>query len=174
MKSNKGVTMMLLVVTIVLMIIIAFLAVYYSQNITPEARVSAAYSSVSAVKDSCKAAVQFVDVGKEDEFYFFGRSIQKAYPEKVDEYATRCGLSSASDFSDRTYLIDPFSTKEEDKRRIQNLELSNLNAIFIADLDNDKYYLVDGVSRSDDETTIKYEYFEIQSLYDMINKYGKV
>ena len=51
--NNKGVTMMLLVVTIILMIMIAFLAVYYSQNVAPEARVASAYASLKAIRDTC-------------------------------------------------------------------------------------------------------------------------
>ena len=160
---------MMLVVTIILMIIIAFLAVFYSQNVTPEARVSAAYSSLNAVKEACKAAVQFVDVGQEDEYFFFGKTMTDA---QRSEYAPQCGVSSFS--GDRVYLIDPYSDKEEDRRRIKNLELSNLRERYVVDLDSDCYYLVGGIGRTDDESEKKYEYFDIQSLYDMIKKYGKV
>ena len=171
--NNKGVTMMLLVVTIIMMIIIAFLAVFYSQNVTPEARISAAYSSLSAVKDACVGAVQFTNVGQEDEYHFFGKTIWKEHSGEVWKYAERCGLSSESELGERTYLIDPYSDREEDKRRIVNLELSNLKYEFIVDLDNEKYYILDGVSRLEDDEK-KYEYYDIQSLYDMIKKYGKL
>ncbi|MBR6252546.1 MAG: hypothetical protein IKR04_01720 [Clostridia bacterium] len=174
MRNNKGVTMMLLVVTIILMIIIAFLAVFYSQNVTPEARISAAYTSLNAVKESCIAAVQFTNVGQEDEYHFFGKTISQEHPTEVSDYESRCGLSSSEHFGNRTYLIDPFSTREEDKRRITNLELSNLKYTFVVDLDNEKYYIVDGVSRNTDGSDTRYEYFDIQAMYDMLGNYGKV
>ena len=54
---------------------------------------------------------------------------------------------------------------------VKNLELSNLNCEVVVDLDNDKYYLVDGISRVDWGYT-GYELSEIQSMYNMINSYG--
>ena len=45
-KNNKGVTMMLLVITIILMIILTYLAIFYSQNTAPEARIARAYNNI--------------------------------------------------------------------------------------------------------------------------------
>jgi len=170
--NNKGVTMMLLVVTIILMIMIAFLAVYYSQNIAPEARVASALSSLKSVKDTCHGMQLLYDSSK-DEYYYFGKTIREGHTtDEVLDFAIRCGLTNANDFGERTYLIDPYSTKDEDKRRIKNLELSNINNVFIIDLDNDKYYIVDGVSRIDNSSYKSYEYEDIQDMYDLIKNYG--
>ena len=57
------------------------------------------------------------------------------------------------------------------------MELANLNGIFVVDLDNDKYYLVDGVSRTDSTgwyDDYAYEYLDIQAMYDMLTNYGNV
>ncbi len=170
--NNKGVTMMLLVLTIILMIMIAFLAVYYSQNIAPEARVATAYSSLKTIRDTCKGVFLIYDSSR-DEYYYFGKNIREEHSAEINDYAKRCGLSDSNEFGERTYVLDPFSIKEEDKRRLKNLELSNLNSIFVVDLDNDKYYLVDGVTRIDYDLASKvYEYQDIQRMYDMIKSYG--
>ncbi len=172
--GNKGVTMMLLVITIILMIMIAFLAVYYSENVAPEARVASAYASLKAIKDTCRSTVILYDSNR-DEYYFFGNNIKTEHTDaELEEYAKRCGLNGKEDLQgDRVYLIDPFSDRVEDKRRIKNLELSNLSNAFIIDLDNDKYYLIDGVARIDGSNYISYEYMDIQSMYDMIRSYGE-
>ena len=168
--NNKGVTMMLLVVTIILMIIIAFLAVFYSQNVAPEARIASAYSSLNTVRETCKGITLLYN-STNDEYYYFGKNIKLEHTDsEVADYAERCGVSSFD--GDRVYLINPFSDKEEDKRRIKNLELSNLSEEFIVDLDNDKYYIVDGVSRNNSTNDVKYEYKDIKVLYDMVKSYG--
>ena len=170
--NNKGVTMMLLAVTIVLMIIIAYLAVYYSENVAPEARLASAYASLKAVKESCEQK-ELLFTSEKDEYYYFGKSMHtQLTTQEFSDYSQRCGIYDTDTlYGDRVYLINPFSNSEDDKRRIKNLELSNLNCEVVVDLDNDKYYLVDGISRVDWGYT-GYEFAEIQSMYTMINSYG--
>ena len=152
----------MLVITIVLMIMLTGIAIYYSNNIAPEANLAAAYASLSAIKDACNRAMYEIEADplEYDEYYFFGDSITKKYSSyETAKLAFSCGLYSNSDFSNRTYEIS--DSKDADNRRIlKNLEISSISKSYIVDLENEKYYLVDGVRKSDGT-----KIFELQDMF---------
>jgi hypothetical protein len=168
MKNNKGVTMMLLVITIILMIILSSYAIYYSENIAPEARLGATYTSLKNVKEACERAVNDIEIGVTDanEFYFFGNNIRLDGSD-IEDLAKRCGLESGDQFGTRTYVIGLADTPEN-QRRVANLEITGLTQDYVVDLDNEKYYVLDGIRKAD--KTIVYEYKDIKASYQLLNK----
>lgn len=174
-KNNHGVTIVMLVITVIILLMLTAFAVFYSNNIAPEARVAAAYSSLKEIKDRCEGAVADVEERPEqyDEFYFFGKTITREVADgiitqsELDDYAIKCGLSDASEFGERTYRITP-GEDQSVKARIKALELSSISGSYIVDLDNDKYYIVGGVKRKTGD--FFYEYKDIQRMYEMLTK----
>ena len=178
MKNNKGVTLIMLVITIILMILIASFAVYYSNNIGSEARLAAQYSSLKEIKAACDNAIIQIELNPVayDEFYFFGHNIEyldkngelKLDGEKVDafEVMKRCNTSK---FSPRTYVIVNDGTPEN-QTRLSHLELSNVTYNYVVDLDYQKYYLVDGVKDSTNQFV--YELSDIEKAYSNL-LYGR-
>ncbi len=171
MKNNKGISIIMLVITIILMLILTSIAVYYSSNIAPEARLAAAYTSLGNVKEACTRALTEIDFSSEniDEFYFFGNVYSKKYTTKAerDALAVRCGLENSEALSERTYEIGT-TDDDENRRRVENLELSGISQTYLVDLDNDNYYLVDGVRKADG--TKVYEYRDIMASYQMLTR----
>lgn len=176
-NTNKGVTIVMLVITIIVMIIMTSFAIFYSTNIAPEARIAATFSSLKEVKTACHRALNEIemDPANLDEYTFFGKNIYQDYTSsQIDELRVRCGLTNPeeNDFSERTYIISG-SEEENVRRRVEKLEITNLgNFEFVADLGNDKYYVIDGVERIDDvnpsNSKIAYEYRDIELLYSML------
>ena len=164
-KNNKGVTVTMLVITIVLMIMIASFAVFYSQDIAPEARLASTYSSLKEIKSACDRAILEIELDPStyDEYYFFGNSIDKDGSNK-DKLADKCGVTPET-FSSRTYNIANDDT-EDNKRRIERLEISSISESYVVDLENEKYYVVGGVKRSNGD--VVYEFKDIELMYDMI------
>ncbi len=164
-KNNRGVSIVMLVITIVLMIMLTSIAIYYSNNIAPEANLASSYASLLAIKDACDRAMYEVEADplNFDEYYFFGDSITKKYSSyEVAQLAAKCGLYSTDQFSNRTYEIS--DSKDVDNRRIlKNLEISSISKHYVVDLENEKYYLVDGVRKSDG--------FKVFELKDMFSAY---
>ena len=94
-------------------------------------------------------------------YYFFGRNVQTDGSDLI-EIQEKCGGVT---LSERSYKISD-STDDENKRRLENLEISKINNTFIVDLENKKYYILDGVKKADGNKV--YEYREIELSYDML------
>ena len=154
---------MMLVITVVLMLILVAFAVYYSRNTAVEARIAATFASLKEVKESCERAMYEIELDPDtyDEYYFFGRNIQSDGSD-VTELQEKCGNVT---FSERTYKISD-STEDENKRRLERLEISKIKETYIVDIENKKYYLVDGVKRADGSKA--YEYRDLELTYDML------
>ena len=169
-NKNKGVTIIMLVITIIVLILLALFAVYYSTDIAPEARIASAYNSLKEIRTACTEAKSRIEIYPEqyDEYDFFGKSIRDTLSEsEQNELAQKCGLTSKDDFSDSTYVISG-EDDDEIKRRIQNLELSNINREFVCDIGNNNFYVYGGVKRKTGETF--YEYKDIAAMYDILTE----
>lgn len=162
-KNNKGVTIMMLVITVILMLILVAFAVYYSRNTAVEATIAKEYTSLKEIKEACTRALFEIELDPStyDEYYFFGKSVFLDGSD-VDDLTQRCGGSAGVNFSERTYQLSD-STDDENKRRLERLEITQIHNTYIIDLENQKYYLLDGVKRADD--TKVYEYRDIELLY---------
>jgi len=154
---------MMLVITVIIMLILVAFAVFYSRNTAVEATIATAYTSLKEVKNACARALFEIELDPStyDEYYFFGRSIQLDGSDVAD-LTERCGGSSEVSFSNRTYKISD-STDDENKRRLERLEITQIHNTYIVDLENNKFYLLDGVKRAND--TKVYEYRDIELLY---------
>lgn len=170
-NAQKGVSVIMLIIAVVMMAIIVSFAVFYSQDTTPEAKLASAYSSLKAVKDACDNAETLMELNpaEYDDYYFFGYNVQHNISDtlELNEYAVECGLASYLDFSERTFMIKPASNEEEE-RILKNLELKGVANTYVVDLDNDKYYIVGGTKRADDR--VLYEYKDIVRAYEMLVK----
>lgn len=171
-KNNNGISIVMLVITIILMILLTAMAIFYSQNITSEAHLASALTSLQDIKNVCEQAIIDIESNPDlyDEFFFFGYNIKTEKASELDDYAHRCGLIDGTFFSDRTYLITDDGTVDS-RRRLNALEISSIDDTFVVDLDNKKYYLVDGIKRADN--SIVYELSEIRRLYDVITRTEK-
>lgn len=176
-KSNSGISLIMLVITIVMMAIIVSFAVFSTQNTSDEAKFVSAYSSLKAVKDAVEDAEGLIEINPSlyDDYYFFGNEIKYSIKDESEkeQLAKDCGLESIDQFGERTFLIGKGETEEE-KRILENLELKGISNKYVVDLDNDKYYLVNGIShkKSDDseETETLYEYRDMLMVYELLTK----
>ena len=164
--NNKGVTMMMLVITVIVLIILTSFAIFYSNDIGPEAKLATAYNSMSEIKRAFQEAESTIELKPDeyDEYDFFGKTIYED-GSNVSDLEARCGLDPSEHFSAKTYKITP-ENDDEVKRRVNALEISTVNAYYIADIGNNKYYIVDGVKRKTQDTV--YEYSDILKLYDIL------
>lgn len=163
--NNKGISLIMLVITVLMMAIIVSFAVFSSRNITPESKLAAAYASLKAVKDACDNAVTLIEINPNeyDEYYFFGKSIHELMSEnEVQTLRTKFDCES---FSERTYLIQN-SDVDYDKRILERLELKNISSSYVVDLENENYYIVNGVERGNEPTI--YEYKKILKEYNIL------
>ncbi len=169
--NNKGVTMMLLVVTIIVLLMLTSFAVYYSNDIAPEAKLAKTYNSLTEVRKACQQALSTIELKPDDydEYYFFGKSIYQD-GSNVADIEARCNLGGEH-FSERTYIFTP-ENDDEIKRRIQRLELSTVDGYYVADLENRNYYVIDGVKRKGQDERV-YEYNDIQKLYNVLTAVGR-
>lgn len=169
-NNKKGVSIIMLIIAVVMMAIIVSFAVFFSQDTTPEAKLASAYSSLKVVKDACDNAETLIEINpaEYDDYYFFGYSIKHNITDtaELEEYAENCGVTS-SDFSERTFIIKPAETDEEE-RILKNLELKGVSSTYVVDLDNEKYYIVGGAERVDGGEL--YEYKDIVRAYEMLVK----
>lgn len=167
-NNNQGVSIITLVLTIIVMLMVTSFAVYYSTNITPEARVASIYTSLKEVRRACMEAKSSIVLRPDlyDEFDFFGKSIFTDGSD-VEDIAKKCGLTSSDKFSQSTYKVSP-KIDDENKRRVEKLEISNVDREYICDIGNNKYYVLGGVKRQTGE--ISYEYNDIESMYNLLTE----
>ena len=173
-KNQKGVSMIMLVIAVLMMIIIASIAVYNAPKSRDEANFVKDYASLKAVKEACENALYLIEINPAEysEYYFFGNNMQfnvenDVIDMEMSEIAQKCGLTSQNDFSSRTYIISGGITDEE-KRTLKRLELKDIEDMYVVDLENAKYYILNGIERENDETL--YEYQDILLSYKMLTE----
>lgn len=173
-KNNKGISLIMLIVAILMMLIIVTLAVFYSRNTTPEAKFASDYYSLTSVKNACEDAKMLIEINpnKYDEYYFFGNNIYNKKSGDVlltdadrSNIAKECGLDETYEFNDETYVIYP-AISEEDERILENLELKGITKTYIVDLQNTEYYVLGGIKHSSGDKV--YEYKDVVSSYEML------
>ena len=99
--NQKGITLIQLVITIVVMIILASMAIFQGGDAVTEAMIAREYESLREVKKAVEQTVLLMEMNPEDykEEEIFGGTISK------NAYYKRVGLVSADELSDRTYSI---------------------------------------------------------------------
>lgn len=156
---QKGVTLIQLVVLIIVLLIIVSFAIFSVDNITDESIIAREYESLKEVKIGVDQTLNLIEMNpekyKEEEKFVDNISGKK------DEYYSRIGLDSASELSDRSYLIN---SENQDKLEINKI-LEERS--YVVDLENEKYYIVDGVQRKGKERI--YEYSDISREFNLLS-----
>lgn len=156
--SQKGISLIQLVVVIIILIILASMAVFSSSSLLKESRLERDYESLKSIKEATKSALTLIEINPDEynEEDMFGNRID------AEAYYSRIGLDSPDDLSSRSYMID------ESNQEALNLENITEERQYIVDLENEKYYVVDGVEREKGQRV--YEYVDILKLYDVLNQ----
>lgn len=167
MRNNEGVTILQIVITVIVMIILLSLAIFYSSGTTKEAAVAALYNEIKEVTSVIQEASILNHIQKSgDEIIFF----EETSAPKVEKssYQTQLALAGSGDF----YYLDFTSSRE-----LKNtLELENIKNDYILEFDSLKLYLVEGIELLDETTgkeEIKYSAEEIEKYYNNLFKYEK-
>ena len=155
--SQKGISLIQLVIVIILLLILASFALLSSDEITVEARIGRDYTSLKSVKTAVENYFPLMETNPEK------YNEEELFVTKFDtsEYA-RIGLSSADDLSERTYEINM------DNQTKLNLDNITEERTYIVDLENKKYYILDGIEREEGEKV--YEYVDVLKLYNLLSK----
>lgn len=158
--NQKGITLIQLVITIIVIVIITSFAVFQGSNVTTEATIAKEYESIKEIKKAVEQALQMIEINPKEykESEIFGVPLSN---NDKKNYYDRIGLTSANELSDRTYII----TKDNQEKF--QLEKINEEQVYIVDLDKEKYYILDGVQR--DNRDIVYEYTDILKTYNMLS-----
>lgn len=158
--NQKGVTLIQLVITIIIIVILTSFAVFQGSNVTTEATIAKEYESIKEIKKAVEQTLQMIEINPDayKEREIFGVALSNSDKQK---YYARIGLASANELSNRTYVI----TMENQEKF--ELEKISEEQIYIVDLDNEKYYILDGVQR--DGRDIVYEYTDILKMYNMLS-----
>ncbi|MBO5179418.1 MAG: hypothetical protein J6B87_03635 [Clostridia bacterium] len=155
--SQKGISLIQLVIVIILLLIIASFALFSSNEVTVEARLARDYESLKMVKESTEHAVNLMEINPEEyeEIEIFTKKFNSS------DYA-RIGLTSAADLSERSYEIN---VDNQEKLDLENITEERT---YIVDLENKKYYILDGIER--EEGSKVYEYVDVLRLYNLLSK----
>ena len=157
--NNNGVTMLQIVISVVVMLIILSVSVFYGQNVTKEAKIASIYNEIKEIESIVKEAHLLNDITvKEDSISFY----DEIDAPKVDKtvYSKELAGAESGDF----YYLD--FTKS---RKLENvLGIERVKNDYILDLLNLNIYLVGGVSipeSSDGSEVVKYDSDEIVKYY---------
>lgn len=159
--KNEGVTILQIVITVVIMLIILSVTVFYGQSITKEAKISIVYNEIKEIESAIKEAsiMGEITLGV-DEITFFG----EINIPKVDAASYSKVLSG--DMSSDYYYLDFTSSK-----KLRNvLEIENVDNDYLLDLSDLNIFLIDGIDLQIDADKVetKYNSDEIVKYYDDI------
>ena len=153
---QKGVSLIQLVIVIIIMLILASFALLSSDEVTTEARIARDYESLKKVKEAVEHSVNLMEINPKEyvEAELFVTKFNSS------DYS-RIGLLSSLELSNRVYEINMANQEK--------LDLENITEerTYVVDLDNKKYYILDGISREDGEKV--YEYLDVLRLYNLFN-----
>ncbi len=185
-KSNKGISLIMLVITIAMILIIVSIAVFSSKSNTPEAKLASAFVSLQAVREACKNAENLIEINP-DEYnyeYFFGHNLferiegankEQTITNLISEKGIGITREEFDHFSNKTYVIKSKDDQivlenqdyhQEDLVVLERLDLNGVSETYIVDLENGLYYLVGGTGRPD--STKVYEYRDIENTYELL------
>ena len=149
-RNERGVTLVQVIVTMVIVIIIASFAIWYSKNTSTEAKLTRLYNEITTVKEACNDARVINELNPTE------YPISKLFTKKwTSEPLSEFGVDAGAD-TDDLYVITPDNA--------DGLELEKIKNTYIYDMKNDKLYIQGGFSRIDQDT-VEYEYTDIVRLY---------
>ena len=153
-KGEKGITMIQMVITIVMMAIIAGFSIYNSRDTIAETKITKAYNEILIIKDAI-VEVKVLDDSVMD--VFSGDRLVN-----LDAYD---GIADRDEPNQEYYFLDFKNKKEllEDIFNLRNIE--NNYIVNVKNLENIEVFLVDGVNVDD---TLYYTADEIIEKYNDI------
>lgn len=161
--QKQGITMLQLVLTIVVMVILASIAILYGGGVPKEASIASIYNEIKEIKSSISEAYWLGKIKKgTNEITFFNEaSAPKINP---SDYSEVLGGSTSGDY----YMLDFTSTKT-----LKNaLEMENVKNDYILNLNTLNIYIIKGVNiTSGDEEFEAYDAEEIGKYFK--NAYKK-
>lgn len=164
MKNNQGITTMQIVITVIVMLILLSIAIFYGQGTSKEATISALYNEIREVSSAIQeaSALNQIKVSGEEIIFFGETSAQKV--EKT-AYAEQLVNAGEGEF----YYLD-FTTSKDLKH---TLELENVKNDYILNFNTLKLYLKDGISLTDESGNeeLKYSAEEIIRYYKNVFDY---
>ena len=140
MRSNKGITMIQMVITIIMMVLIAGFSIYNSRDTIVEIRLSKTYEEMKEVKN----AVASLNLLEEDLTLYLGTPL-----ENFDGYAKLVGYYVDTPKQEYYYL----DFKNQGDVLGDILELRNIENNYIvntANIENIEIFLVNGIKIDDD------------------------
>ena len=149
-RNERGVTLVQVIVTMVIVIIIASFAIWYSKNTSTEAKLTRLYNEITTVKEACNDAIVINELNPME------YPISKLFTKKwTSEPLSEFGIDAGAD-TDDLYVITPDNS--------DSLELEKIKNTYIYDIKNDKLYIQGGFSRIGQDI-VEYEYTDIMRLY---------
>lgn len=149
-RNNRGITLIQVIVTMIIVIIIASFAIWYSKNTSTEAKLTRLYNEISTVREACNDAIVINELNPTE--YPLSKLFTKKW---TSEPLSEFGIGSEVD-TDNLYVITPDNA--------DGLELEKIKNTYIYDMKNDKLYIQGGFSRIDQDV-VEYEYTDIERLY---------
>ncbi|MBQ9266876.1 MAG: hypothetical protein IJ217_01095 [Clostridia bacterium] len=154
MRNERGVTLASVIVAIIIIIIIASFAIWYSSNTSTEAKLARAYAEVHSVKEAYENAKTLNEINPTT--YPISSLFEPVTESWLQSNYARIGLFSPDAGADNLYLITPDNAYK--------IELEKILGEYVVDMATDKVYLVDGFYRNN-ENSIVYEFKDIEMLY---------
>ena len=156
---NEGVTILQLVITIIIMIIILAIGIFYGPNVAREAKLATIYNEIKEVKSVFKELYILNKIEVSDNYLSFYDEIEVP---KVDVtmYEKELGENPIGDY----YYLD-FTTSRE----LENvLGIERVENDYILNIQELNLYLVGGTDLvdSDGKVTVEYDTDKISDYYD--------
>ena len=154
--QNQGITILQIVITVIVMLIILSVSVFYGEGVSKEASLATIYNEIKEVESVLKEAYILNNIKvNNDSITFFDE--EEAVKADKSLYNTVIG-DAVEDY----YYLD-FTTS----KKLENvLGLENVSHDYLFDLTNLNIFLVEGVELpSGDEINVKYNSDDIVKYY---------
>ena len=152
-NSERGVSLMQLIVAIIIMIIITSFSLWYASNTSTEAKLTRVYSEIKSVKEAYQNAVVLNEIaGNDDEKKY--HLTPTTLTELTNEYGEDDIPFLHNDMD--LYIVTPENAKD--------LEIERLSMDYVIDGKTGSVYLIGGFSRNPREDPV-YEADHIMKLY---------
>ena len=156
--KNEGITILQIVITVVVMLILATVAILYGQGVPREAKIASVYNEIREIKNAVKEgkALSKITV-TDDKLVVWGEEVADLITD-TSEYSTILG----GDTSGELFYLN-FSSN---KRLKEAFDIENISDDYILNLETMQLYKVKGVDvyNASGETTY-YKSDDIENYY---------
>lgn len=158
--KNQGITILQLVITIIIMLILASVAILYGQGVPREANIASAFNEVKEIESVLTEAKMLNQlVVKENQLEIFDTvSVPKA---DISGFPTAMGLDATKDYYELKFTAN--------KNLKNKLELENVSRDYLLDLEALNLYLIKGIDvnqNTNGQLTTLYNSDDIERYYN--------